>query len=181
MHDSTLNELIQSSRQNDAKAFRKLVEAYQEMVYVLAFRLLCNEEEAKDVVQETFIRVWKHLDRYNMDMKFSSWLLTITTRLCYDKLKAGKRKSKIQPIDQNALNQFMNGNTEQDYINKELAGIISGLTAELTPKQRLVFTLRDLEGLEVGEIEAITNLSAAKIKSNLYLARQFMRKKLEKL
>lgn len=70
---------------------------------------------------------------------------------------------------------------ERTLINAELALIISSLTNDLTPKQKLVFTLRDLEGLEIAEIETITRLSAAKIKSNLYLARQYIRKKIENL
>jgi RNA polymerase sigma-70 factor (ECF subfamily) len=75
----------------------------------------------------------------------------------------------------------MDEDLERTLINAELALIISSLTNDLTPKQKLVFTLRDLEGLEIAEIETITRLSAAKIKSNLYLARQYIRKKIENL
>lgn len=180
MHPSNITELIILSSGKDAEAFRKLVEAHQAMVYSLAFRLLCDDEEAKDIVQETFIKVWNHLHRYNTEMKFTTWLYSITTNLCYDRLKAKKRKTTFSLSDQNILNELIsNENIEKTLINAELSTIIQLLTDELTPKQKLVFTLRDLEGLEIEEIVKITGLSAEKIKSNLYLARQYIRKKIE--
>lgn len=60
------------------------------MVYTLAFRLLCNDEDAKDIVQETFIKVWKHLGSFNPEFKFSTWLYKIAANQCYDILKTAK-------------------------------------------------------------------------------------------
>jgi RNA polymerase sigma-70 factor, ECF subfamily len=184
MQSATLQELILQSRQNNAQAFRKLVEGHQNLVYSLAYRILYNEDDAKDIVQETFIRVWKHLHRFNPELKFTTWLYTIATNLCYDRLKALKRNKGFQNIG-NCTFQYINfqsaENIETAIINSELGEIIKLFTNDLTPKQKLVFTLRDLEGIEVEEIETITGLSAEKIKSNLYLARQFIRRKLEKL
>lgn len=182
MHQSTVKELIFLSRQNDARAFRKLVEEYQSMIYRLSFRLLCNDDDAKDVVQETFIKVWLHLDSFNTDLKFSTWLYSVAAHLCYDKLRKTKQNYTQGIDDQNKLLEFISSeNIEQKMINAELSEIILSLTRELTPKQKLVFTLCDLEGLDTEEIKSITGLSAAKIKSNLYLARQFIRKKVEAL
>lgn len=182
MHQSTVIELIILSRKNDARAFRKLVEAHQSMIYTLAYRLLCNDEDAKDIVQETFIKVWKHLDRFNTEFKFSTWLYSIAAHMCYDKLRKVKQIYNLSLYDQNIIQEFISQeNIEQTVINAELSNIISSLTRDLTPKQKLVFTLSDLEGLEVEEIISITGLSAGKIKSNLYLARQYIRKKIENL
>ncbi len=184
MQESPLTDLIIESKQRNAAAFRKLVEMHQARVYSLAFRMLCNEDDAKDVVQETYIRVWKHLDQYKTEMKYTTWLYAIASHLCYDRLKAIKRKGNVQQIDSENLNfKFFlaDENIETAVINSELAKIIMLLTDELTPKQKLVFTLRDLECLEIVEIETVTGLSADKIKSNLYLARQYIRKKLEKM
>ena len=93
MHQSIVKELIILSRQNDDQAFRKLVEAHQSVVYTLAFRLLCSDEDAEDVVQETFIKVWRHLDSFNTELKFSTWLYSVAAHECYDKLRKSKRKS----------------------------------------------------------------------------------------
>jgi RNA polymerase sigma-70 factor (ECF subfamily) len=184
MLQQDIKELVNQSIQGNEHAFRKLVETHQAMIYSLAFRMLCDEDEAKDIVQETFIKVWKHLSRYDTDLKFSTWLFTISSNLCYDRLRVLKRKKVFRSIDKVDLNQFdfkSSENIESCVINSELAKIIAGLTGELTPKQKLVFTLRDLEGLEVTEIKSITGLTTGKIKSNIYLARQFIRKKLENM
>jgi len=178
MDISYLNGLIEESKRNDGKAFRKIVENYQSMIYSLAFRLLCDEEEAKDIVQETFIRVWINLSKYNPEKKFSTWMYAIATNLCFDKLKASKRHYRDVTIDEKLNDLVSSENVEQVIINAELVNIIVALTGTLTPKQKIVFTLRDLESMEIEEVIQITGLSAKKIKSNLFLARQAIRKKL---
>ncbi|NJK95913.1 MAG: RNA polymerase sigma factor [Bacteroidales bacterium] len=182
MQPQNLKDLIHQCRHNNEQAFRELTEMHQAMVFSLAFRIVCNEEEARDIVQETFIRVWKNINRYKPEMKFTTWLFTIAARLCYDKLKSSHRKS-VQPLNSiKLINDFESlDNIEASVINSDLAAIITILTDKLTPKQKLVFTLRDIEGLEVNEVETITGMPAAKIKSNLYLARQFIKQQLEKM
>jgi RNA polymerase sigma-70 factor, ECF subfamily len=181
MDQSTLSNLIECSVHHDDKAFRKLVEGYQPKVYALAFRILCNQEEAKDVVQETFIRVWMNLSSYDRDKKFSTWLYAIATNLCFDKLKSSRYNHQTVRMDEFLYNVVSSEDIEQKIIDSELGDLILGLTEKLTSKQRIVFTLRDLEGLEVEEIVQVTGLSANKIKSNLFLARQSIRNKLKNL
>jgi len=184
MQQDDVNDLIFRSRQNDQAAFRKLVEAHQHLVYSLAFRLLCNDEDAQDAVQETFIKAWNHLSHFNTEMRFTTWLYKIATNACYDRIKSLKRRNNTISFDiENIalINRPSLENLETNIINNELAQLIKQLTFDLPPKQKLVFTLRDLEGLEVEEIEMITGLSARKIKSNIYCARQFIREKLENL
>ena len=179
MDQTLVIELIERSRKNDTRAFRQLVEAHQGMIYSVAFRMLCDENEAKDVVQDTFIKLWMNLSQFNADKKLSTWLYSIATNLCLDQLKSSRRKHSLNiPVDE--LLDYCNGNDfEEDFLGKETARVILTLTNELTPKQKLVFTLRYLEEMEVTEIVEITGLSAGKIKSNLYLARQTIVKKLE--
>ncbi len=172
-----LNELISRSKQNDGNAFRQLVEGHQSMVFSLAFRLLCNEEEAKDAVQETFIKVWLNLKKFDSCRKFSTWVYAIATNLCYDKLKSGKHFSKKIPLEM-MQEVLSNDDVEKKMIDSELGALIASLTDELTPKQKIVFTLSDLEDLSSEEIVQITGMTASQIKSNLFLARQALRKKL---
>jgi len=177
MDQNTLNDLIASCKRNDGNAFRQLVECHQPMIYSLAYRLLCNEEEAKDAVQETFIRVWMNLHGFDTNRKFSTWVYAIATNLCYDKLKSTRHFSRCLPLE--TLNEVIsNEDVEKKMIDSELGALISTLTDELTPKQKIVFTLSDLEDLETEEIVLITGMTASQIKSNLFLARQALRKKL---
>ena len=178
MNSEKIEHLIEQSKKNDAAAFRQLVEAFQPLVFRLAFRLLCNNDEAKDIVQETFIRVWLHLHKYRHGTRFSTWLFKIACNLCYDRIRVIKR-SQTTDLDLSRLDVAVDDDVEQSFINRDLAEWITALTHNLSPKQRMVFTLRDIEGLELDEIKKITDLSNAKIKSNLYLARQYIRKRIE--
>jgi RNA polymerase sigma-70 factor (ECF subfamily) len=148
------------------------------MVYSLAFKILNNEQEAKDIVQDTFIKVWLNLEKYNSDKKFANWLYTITMNLCLDKLRSLKQISSDEDIENKIIDLISSDNADQKMIDDEFGKIVSLLTNKLTPKQKIVFSLHCLEGLEVKEIVEITGMTPAKIKSNLFLARKKMQIKL---
>jgi RNA polymerase sigma-70 factor (ECF subfamily) len=183
MRQEEIQILINQSKQGDKKSFGLLIATYQSMVYRLAFRLLCDEEESKDIVQETFIKVWFNLNKYQSDYKFSTWIYKIACNLTYDRLRSQKyifQKTKSADIV-DITNIAFSENREESFVNKDLKKFILHFTYELPAKQKLVFTLRDIEELEVEEVEKITGMSAEKIKSNLYLARKYIRGKLENL
>lgn len=180
MDSTTANRLIEQSKQGDTTAFRRLVEEYQSMIYSLSFRLLCNEEDARDIVQDTFLRVWLNIGTFHSDKKFSTWIYSIASNLCMDRLKSSNHKTEIRQQEEQLKLLISSENIEEQLISSELCNIILALTEELTPKQKIVFTLRYLEDLEIKEIIEITGMTGEKIKSNLYLARQTIRQKLEK-
>jgi RNA polymerase sigma-70 factor, ECF subfamily len=181
MDQQTVKLLISQSIHGDTASFRKLVEFHQPFAYAAAFRLLCNDYEAEEIVQEAFIRVWKHLKDFKLEMRFTTWLYKIVMNLCYDKMKAKKAHQNRIYYDLDSsviLNQSSSENIEASIINHDLAQIIRLITGDLTPRQKLVFTLTELEGFSVEEIRVITGMSADKIKSNLYCARQNIKNKL---
>lgn len=182
MEQQTTRVLIHESAGGNMMSFRKLVEMHQSFVYAIAFRLLCNESDTEEVVQDTFVRVWKNLSRFNHEMRFNTWLYKIAINLCYDKMRSLKYKLNHVPLSIEglaALNLPSHENIETAYVNHEQAEIIRFLTSRLSTRQRIVFTLAELEELSVEEISEITGMTASKIKSNLYCAKQSMRKKLE--
>jgi len=170
-----INKYIELCRSGNREAFKNIVYEYQQLVYSLAFKLLCNEQDAEDVTQDTFIKVWQNINLYKQQYKFSTWIYKITSSICYDKLRS---KNNINTIDIEDYDCFSGQNQEEILHHKELKKLIVKLTAGLTPKQKLIFTLSDLEELKVEEIKVITGMSAAKIKSNLYLARKYMKSKI---
>ncbi len=138
-------------------------------------------EEAKDVVQETFLRVWQRLGDYDTQRSFTTWLYVIASRLCLDALRNMKRTSPL-PADEQVLRHFAADSTMQRQLeNREWVSIVRALADGLSPKQRLVFTLSQLEGLPSQEVEQVTGLSASQVKSNLYVARQTIRERLKRL
>ena len=183
MNEKEIQVFIDKSKEQDTTAFAVLVAEYQPLVFRLAFRLLCNEEEARDMVQETFVKVWLNLDKYNREYRFSTWIYKIAGNICYDRLRSLQHSplGSMQEDSLTNISQSSEENIEQSLINKELIELILRYTQELTPKQKLVFTLREIEGLEVSEVETITGMSAEKIKSNLYQARKQIRIKINQM
>jgi RNA polymerase sigma-70 factor (ECF subfamily) len=179
MEQNRIQTLVNKSAEGDTKAFALLVTEFQPLVYRLAFRLFCNEDEAWDMVQETFIKVWLSMGKYDGRSRFSTWIYTITVNTCHDRWRT--LQHTVADADASTLSLISGEEADRALNNRELRELIITLTAGLTPTQRLIFTLRDLEELETPEIETITGLTAAKIKSHLYLARKYIRERIETL
>lgn len=175
------NQILARCKDGDRESFRWVVTTYQQRIFSLALKMLVDEEEAKDVVQETFIRVWQKLDAYDLQRPFSTWLYTIATRLCLDRLKQMRAVNSL-PLDEQTLHRFAaDADSYQALENHEWVSIVRLLAEGLSAKQRLVFTLCQLEGLPSSEVELITGMDARQVKSNLYVARQTIRKRLKEL
>jgi len=175
------SNIISRCQQGDKEAFRWVVQTHQRMIFSLALKMMCDEEEAKDVVQETFIRVWQSIRSYDPRKTFTTWVYTIASRQCIDHLKRGRRMVAL-PEDELVLRHFTaDGDNLQALENKEWVSIVRTIAEGLSDKQRLVFTLCQLEGLSSAEAEQITGLDARQVKSNLYIARQTIRKRLTEL
>lgn len=175
------SETIIRCQRGDKAAFRLVVQNCQRMVFSLSLKILADEEEAKDVVQETFLRVWQGIGRYDPQKPFATWLYTIATRLCLDRLKAAKLLCPL-PDDERVLQRFASdADSHRTLENTEWMAIVRLLAEGLSEKQRLVFTLCQLEGLSSQEAGQITGMDAIQVKSNLYVARQTIRKRLKEL
>ena len=178
MKNLDINGIIDLCKQSNTDAFKYIVSEYQQLIYTLAFRILCNETDAEDATQETFIKIWQNIKQYKQHCKFSTWIYKITTHVCYDKLRS---KQNIKNEELTGYDAFTEENQEELLHNKELKKLIIKLSSGLSPKQRLIFILSDIEDLKPEEIIVITGMSAAKIKSNLYLARKHIKSKIIKL
>jgi RNA polymerase sigma-70 factor (ECF subfamily) len=174
-------DILIRCQNGDKEAFRRVVVTHQRMIFSLALKMIADEAEAEDVVQETFIRVWQNFGRYNPQLKFSTWLYSIASRLCIDRMKKMRRIVAL-PDDELVLQRIASDADSHAVLeNKEWVALVRLLADELSTKQKLVFTLCQLEGLSSDEAEQITGLNAWKVKSNLYAARQTIRERLKKL
>ena len=171
-------DAVTGSQCGDLAAFEKLVRNYQPYAFSLAMKFLCDETEAADVVQDSFIRVWKHIDRYDPTQKFTTWLYSIVSNLCMDRFRSLRRsRSLFLSRDRDPVMEDLPD--ERDWAamcsGEQLADIVRTLARGLSEKQRLVFTLRDLHDLTVEEVVEITGLSAGSVKTNLHYARKSIR------
>jgi RNA polymerase sigma-70 factor, ECF subfamily len=164
-------QIITRAMDGDSSAFRMLVQQHQRFVYSVAFRLLSDKNDAEDITQEAFIRLWKNLRAYRTEVKLTTWLYKIVTNLCLDFLKASATRMSRGAIDSEKHQAPGGDHSDSDVIYSELKDILNAAVERLTPKQKAVFVLRDMEGLNVEEVEAILDMSAGNIKSNLYYAR----------
>jgi RNA polymerase sigma-70 factor (ECF subfamily) len=172
----TETEVIESAKAGNQQAFRILVEKYQGFVYSISYRFIRNEDDREDAVQEIFIRLWKHLDKYDTQFELKSWLGKMASNICLDYLKSAKRINETNKvvIEEN-IPASESYNIEKEIQNKELQELILNITDNLPLKQRAAFILRDIEMMEVKEVCEILEESAENIKSNLYYARKFIR------
>ena len=190
MVEIPITEILLASQKGDLNAFRVLVETHQSYAFSLAARFLGNEEDAHDITQETFIRIWKHLPAFDFRCKFTTWMYRIVINLCRDRNKKRNRQNKLldpgspentavlQAAPINLINLI---NLEDENIKKELAAIITSFAGELPPKQQAVFILRDLQDQSVTEVSQILGISKSSVKSNLSHARQNIRNKLQQM
>jgi RNA polymerase sigma-70 factor (ECF subfamily) len=182
MEQKQLLDLIHKCKSGDKEAFKPIMQEYTDYLFALAFRLLRNDEEAKDAVQETFIKVWQNINTYSEKVKLSTWMYKICTNLCFDKLKSKKRKPMVYDDNfENVYKAIAVDDYNENIDNQQLAKMIERMADGLTPKQQIVFILKDIQGLDSDEIVEITGLDRGQIKSNLYYARKEIRNRLIKI
>jgi RNA polymerase sigma-70 factor (ECF subfamily) len=159
-----------------------LVDSYSDYAFSVAFRIMNDEDESYDIVQESFITVWKKIESFNPDNNFSNWFYRIIVNKCYDALRKKKRNPMVYPDadDWNSKGIFSEINPDTRLDNKEIGKMIRGLTKKLSEKQKIVFILSELEGLSREDISEITGMTRDAIKSNLHHARQKIGKLIEK-
>ncbi len=176
---TVLQEIIQKIQKGDKNAFRVLVEKYQQQAFNLAFRMLGDEDEARDVVQDSFIRIWEKFNTYNDKEKFTSWMYKIVSNRAIDSIRALKRRPVIS-LEKLIPDTLRAEESGVDIIleNREAGELIRAITRELPEKQQLVFSLRDLQGFSSQEVQNISGMAETAIKSNLYHARKTIREKL---
>ncbi|MCX6169272.1 MAG: RNA polymerase sigma factor [Ignavibacteriales bacterium] len=175
-----LIELIEKAKSGEVRAFEKIVVSYQRYCLAVSFRILCNEDDAKEIVQECFIRIWKHLKSYDSRSKFTTWMYKIIVNLCYDRLKSKRRYKWFEKSNEDIFEPEFVSSTdiEREFTNKETVMLIKYFSNQLSEKQRIIFVLRDIEELSIKEVAKVTGMAEASVKTNLFFARQNIRKKI---
>lgn len=184
--------LVRRLRDRDERAFREMVDEYGDRVFNLTYRMLGNREEAEDLAQEVFITVFKSIDTFRGDSKFSTWLYRITANHCKNRIKylARRHDRGKAELDERAEGGGADGPSlgaprpsprpDMQLEGAEMERVLQEAIAELEEEQRILVILRDVEDLSYEEICAITDLPEGTVKSRLHRARLALRKKLLK-
>lgn len=166
--------IIEECRNGNLARFRELVRVTSPFVYSVAFRMLGEEENSRDVVQDTMITIWQKIREIKTAGAYRNWVYRIVMNRCYDMLRKQKNNPEIREDEKTwtlMANTITVGNDNR-LDNEEISAIIGLLTSRLSPKQKSVFVLSDIEELSGDEISEITGMSKASVKANLYYARQ---------
>ena len=178
--------LVARAKAGDATAFAELVNHYDRRVFRMAKQITQNEEDAEDVLQETFLKAYSHLDDFQGNSKFYTWLVRIAVNEALMKLRK-RRSDKTVPLDEPIDTgedvvareiAVWDENPEDTYSQQELGRILDEAVQSLKPAYRTVFVLRDIEEMSIEETAEALNLSISAVKSRLLRARLQLRDKL---
>lgn len=179
-------EVLSQAREGDTRAFAELVRRYEGKIFRLALHITQNREDAEDVLQETFLKAYEHLDQFQGNSKFYTWIVRIAVNQSLMKLR--KRKSdktvsmdeQIDTGEDTVIREIAawDPDPEQRYSREELSKILNAAVDSLAPPYRAVFVLRDIDDLSTEETAEALDLSIPAVKSRLLRARLQLREKL---
>ena len=182
--------LLRRLRDRDERAFRELLEGHRDRVYNITYRMLGNRAEAEDVAQEVFITVFKTIDTFREESKFSTWLYRVTVNHCKNRSKYLARRHDRDRDELDETSQSANGaiagnspltpQPDRALDGKQMEVILQKAIETLDDDHRIVVVLRDVEDLSIEEICDITGLPDGTVKSRLHRARLALRKKLQR-
>ncbi|MBI4891942.1 MAG: sigma-70 family RNA polymerase sigma factor [Acidobacteria bacterium] len=177
--------LIRAAQAGDQDAFERLVRDYDQSVLRLAMNLLRSPEDAHDVYQEAFLRVYRNLPSFRFDCNFNTWLYRIVTNLCLDHLrkrKVRKTESSVVETEEGSIDrmdsvpeQRASSDPQRALLSSELRTRIQQVLAGMTPRERLVFELRHFQGMRLRAIGETLGTTEEAAKNCLFRATQKMR------
>jgi RNA polymerase sigma-70 factor, ECF subfamily len=183
--------LILSAKEGNVGAFEQLVQKYDRKVFSIASLYVQSAEDAKDIYQEVFVRVFKGLGKFEFRSEFSTWLYRITTNVCLTHRTKSKKHSHAsldEGHDEDEGHESRLGDTvvdeqstDQVMVNAEISENVERALNALSPRQKMVFTLRHYEGHKLKEIAAIMNCTEGTVKKYLFTATERMRAQLKNL
>ncbi len=182
-------ELVERGRAGDRSALQELAERYQRRILGVVVGMVRNPEDAREVVQETFVRAFRNLDAFKGDSSFYTWLYRIAVNLAIDLQRKENKRTNVeydetQPAEDApmAFGGKVRGEDPFDAVkNRELGAKIFEAIENLTPDHRAVILLREIEGLSYEEISQVLGCSLGTVMSRLHYARKKLQAKLKEL
>ena len=182
----TDEELVARATAGDVDSFNQLVSRWERTIYALAYRTLGREEDARDVVQEAFLRAYRGLRGFKGEAKFSSWLYRITLNLCRDWIRRERRAPVVQPpegtdaVDLADAQAAPTESVEDLVARREMSRAVSRAMAELPEEQRTAIMLKEYHGLTFQEIADQLNCPLSTVKTRLYQGLSVLRRRLDR-
>lgn len=172
-------EIIQLCLNGDKDCFSELVSRYKNLVYSIILRMITDSEEANDLAQEVFIKIYKNLGKYFPDFKFSTWIIRITTNHVIDYRR--KKRQETVSIDDVDYELSSNESPEEAYIQKEQKKSLESLVNQLPEMYKVPIVLYHQQGLSYQEISQVTDEPLSKVKNRIFRGRKMLKENLLKM
>jgi RNA polymerase sigma factor (sigma-70 family) len=164
---------IKKTLEGDSNSFSVLVERYQNMVFALALKMLKHREESEEVSQDTFIKVYRSLSKFNGESKFSTWIYRIAYNSCLDRIKKNSKYNNNVEINEITSNEISHTESIFDSLeNKERSIIVKQCMDKLPEDERIIIHLFYFEELNLKEIVEIVSMTEGNVKVKLFRARK---------
>lgn len=179
-------DLVRKAKSGDEAAFTELMERHQDRVYRHALRMLGNTQDAEEVLQDTFLQVFRNLGRFEERSRFSTWIYRIATNEALMRLRRSTRRREVF-LEETPLGEVERASEEvrefarsalDDVMDRETDEILTKALADLPDEYRVVFVLRDVDDLSNAEVAEILGLSVPAVKSRLHRSRLWLRDRL---
>jgi RNA polymerase sigma-70 factor, ECF subfamily len=177
--------LIRAAQGGDSEAFEQLVRSHDQQVLRMALNLLRSPEDARDIYQEAFLRVYRNLPRFRFDCSFSTWLYRIVANLCLDQIrkrKVRKEEAAAVTVEGGEVDRFQfvaeprpEVDPQRQLMSAEVNSKIQEVLARLTARERLVFEMRHFQGMRLRSIGEALGVTEEAAKNCLFRATQKMR------
>jgi RNA polymerase sigma-70 factor, ECF subfamily len=173
-------QLVQTIREGDTEAFEQLVRRKTSKVYALCYRIIGNPEDAKDISQLVFIKLWENLEKYDAKYAFDTWLYRMVTNVAIDFIR--NRQSRDNAVNSNLRLVKTSTDAEQGVVfqRKEIESVFNDVASVLSPKQKTIFVMREMEDLPSSEIAKILGCRESTVRNHLFNARKLMQQQLQK-
>ena len=173
-------QLVDSVRSGDADAFEQLVRRKTSKVYSLCYRIIGNAEDAKDISQMVFIKLWENLEKYDPRYAFDTWLYRMVTNAAIDFIR--NRQSRDNAVNSTLRLVKTAADPEQGIVvqRKEIDHVFQTCSSVLTPKQKTIFAMREMEDLPSSEIARVLGCRESTVRNHLFNARKLMQAELRK-
>jgi RNA polymerase sigma-70 factor (ECF subfamily) len=180
--DEDLTDLIRAAAGGDRRAFEDLVLRKRDRVVRTAFQITGNLEDAKDVAQGVFLRLWRVLQRFDLSKRFDTWLYRVTVNAAIDAVRARGPRGVLQALPDDAGDRLRDPSQGPGEVFdlKQLQGAFLRLAARLAPRQRATFVLKEIEGLGTDEIARVLGVTESTVRNHLLQARRILREGLRR-
>jgi len=173
-------QLVQTIREGDADAFETLVRRKTTKVYALCYRIIGNAEDAKDISQLVFLKLWENLEKYDSAYAFDTWLYRMVTNVAIDFMR--NKQSRDNAVNSTLRLVKTEADAEQGVVvqRKEVENVFNDVSSVLSPKQKTIFIMNQMEDLPSAEIAKILGCRESTVRNHLFNARKAMQAQLQK-